>query len=207
MLPLIVIAASIADLPSFPCGTTNSPIEAFICHDPELAAYDRAMALAYPRMKPPARATQKAWLAERNLFGGARKVKVCLRRLYTDRLLMGGGIFGTRENPANASVLTFLRSNADGPGGLALLDVGGGKSVYHLWASFFSYAYDPDHPQEISGDIFGVIEMVGGVGHEVATRLCEFTIKRRGSGWIISDADPCLGANNNPNGTYLLKRR
>ena len=64
MLAMIVLAASVAGSPSFTCGPANSPTEAAICGDPVLAAYDRAMALAYPRMKPAVRATQKAWLAE-----------------------------------------------------------------------------------------------------------------------------------------------
>jgi hypothetical protein len=206
MLPLILLAMSVADLPSFTCEPTNSLTEAAICGDPELAAYDRAMALAYHRMKPAARATQRAWLAERNRCANAKNVRICLRQSYTDRLLIDGGIFGTRENPENAVVPTFLRGKENGPGGLALLDVGGGKFVYHLWATFFSYAYDPDHPQEISGDTFGVIKMSGEVGREVAAHQCEFTIKRHDNGWVISDAAPCLGANNNPDGMYFPKR-
>ena len=110
------------------------------------------------------------------------------------------------EKPTSVPGLTFLRSKSDGPGGLTLLDVGGGEFVYHLWATFFSYAHDPDHPEEISGDTFGVIRMSGEVGHEVATHECDFTLKRHGKGWLISDADACLGMNNNPDGIYLPAR-
>jgi hypothetical protein len=207
MLSLSVLAVSAVDLPSFNCGPKNSPIEAAICGDPELAAYDRAMAFAYVRMKPAARATQRDWLAERNRCSAARKIMVCIRRSYTDRLLMDGGIFGTLKKPESAAVPTFLRSQEDSPGGLSILDVGGGKFVYHLWATFYSYANDPDHPQEISGDQFGVIKMSGEVGRDIATPVCDFTIKRHANGWVISDAGACLGMNNNPDGTYFPKRR
>ena len=205
MLPLVVFAAIAADIPSFPCGPMNSPTEAAIYSDPELSAYDRAMAIAYRQMPPNMRATQKAWLATRNKCGESKKLKVCLRRAYTDRLLQQGGIFGTSEKPEAASVPVFRRTNDGGPGGLALLDVGGGKFVYHLWATFFSYAYNPSNPEEISGDTFGVIEMKAGHGHEIATNECDFTISPYAGGWKIAGADPCLGMNNNPNGVYLPK--
>ena len=203
----ILLAASAADLPSFPCNSMNSIVEAAICADPELAAYDRAMALAYPRMTLEARKTQKAWLAERNRCGDSRKVRVCLRRAYVDRLLSRGGVFGSIEKPENATVLVFRRSEDGGPGGIAILDVGGGKLVYHLWSTFFSYAYNSDHPREISGDTYGVIAMDKGTGHEIATKECDFTISRHGNGWTITDSGPCLGVNNNPDGTYLPRRR
>ena len=206
MLPLMVFAASVADLPSFACTPANAPIEAAICADPELAAYDRAMALAYPRMKPALRATQKAWLAERDRCSSVPKVKVCIRRAYTRRLLMEGGVFGTSQKPERATVPTYLRSKDDGPGGLALLDVGGGKYVYHLWSTYFSYAYSEDHPQEISGDLFGVITMRDGVGHDAAANICAVTIKPNGNAWVVSADSDCLGLNNNPRGTYVPRR-
>jgi hypothetical protein len=205
MLSSILLAAGVADLPSFACGPMNSPTEAAICGDPELAAYDRAMALAYRRMPAEIRATQKAWLVERDRCSEVPKFKACLRREYFDRLLNVGGIFGTLQKPKQATAPTYLRSPEDGPGVLSLLDVGGGKFVYRLSATFFSHAY-PDHPEEISGDTFGVIQMDNGVGHEVATHQCDFTLRRQGDGWLISDADPCLGMNNNPDGLYLPKR-
>ncbi len=205
MLSLILLATSVADLPSFACGPKNSPTEAAICSDPELAAYDRAMALAYRRMPAAIRATQRAWLAERDRCSDVPKIKVCLRREYIDRLLTAGGIFGTSQRPKQATVPTYLRSPEDGPGVLSLLDVGGGKFVYHLSATFFSEA-SPGHPEEISGDTFGVIQMNNGVGHEVATHECDFTLRRQGDGWLISGAGTCLGMNNNPDGPYRPRR-
>jgi hypothetical protein len=182
-------------------------MEAAICGDPELAAYDRAMALIYPRMKPSVRATQRAWLAERDKCGSSKKTKVCLRRSYVDRLLGDWGVPADKHGAPNFSGPIFKRTKSDGPGELILLDVGGGEFVYYLTSTFFSFARDPDHPDEISGDIFGVIRMSDGVGHDIATRLCDFTLKQHGKGWVISDADACLGMNNSPNGTYLPVRR
>jgi hypothetical protein len=205
MLSLVLLAAGGADLPSFPCGPTNSPTEAVICGDPELAAYDRAMAVAYRRMPAAARARQRAWLAERNQCSDTPKVKVCIRLKYTERLLTAGGIFGTTERPKQASVPTYLRDPKGGPGVLSLLDVGGGKFVYHLSATFLSETY-PGHPEEISGDTFGVIQMENGVGREVATHECDFTLRGQSDGWLISDAGACLGMNNNPDGLYLPRR-
>jgi len=205
---LVLLAAGAADLPSFPCGPTVTPVEAAICGDPELAAYDRAMARAYHPTSPNARAAQRAWLLTRDRCRGSKWIKGCLRQAHVVRLLSKGGLFGTSEKPESALVPLFRRAPDQGPGGLALLDVGAGKLVYHLWASYWNYARDPEHPSEISGEQFGVMGMINGVGHENAGEVCDFTLRKRGNGWAVEGADACLGANNNPNGTYLpLHRR
>lgn len=205
MLSMMMLIASIAGAPSFACGPTNSQVEAAICSDPELAAYDRAMALTYPRMKPGLRATQRAWLAERDKCASAKRVQSCIRRAYAGRLTEFG-MFSSDRKAANAVGITFARVKEYGPGELKILDIGGGEFVYYLSFTRFNFDRDPDHPDEVSDDTFGVLRMRDGIGRQVATNECRFSLKQHGKGWIVSNSDICGGKNNTPDGLYLPVR-
>lgn len=79
---LLIGAAAVPGRPSFPCKGKLSAAEGAICADPELAAWDRAMARVY-RLIDKSDTWQAgrhaAWLAQRNRCGSQRP---CLLTAY-----------------------------------------------------------------------------------------------------------------------------
>ena len=197
-IPLLGAAAPAA-LPSFPCAGALSSAEAAICGDPELAAWDRAVAKLYRvqrkagDIKP---SDQRQWLSRRNECGSNR---TCLAEVYLNwpGFAMDANGFGT----------LYRRSGTQkrDPASLEIMPITDGWIYFSVTALHIQVA-----PGGVNdGKAWGLVQMQNGVGTFDETPgqdfACRFQLRQRGIGWSIEDfgrATSCGGLNVTLNGLY-----
>ena len=186
LLALLLIGASaIPGRSSFPCKGKLNPAERAICADPELAAWDRAMAKVYRLIDQSdlgVAERQSAWLAARNRCAGKRP---CLLRAY--RKWPGFSM------PVSGAGLSHHRQGTD-PGEPADLEV---MHIYGNWYYFSVEALfirDAANGNVNTGSIAGVFALSGGKARfdeePGQPYVCRFTIEQNGPRfWTIDQSD------------------
>lgn len=154
LLALMLLgAAAPSAKPSFSCSGRVSPTEAAICADPELAAWDRAIAKVYrltDRSDPGLAARQSAWLSKRDRCGAKRTCVLAAYRTWQ----------GFTE-PVSGVGLSLHRKGTD-PSDPADLEV---MQVYGSWFYFSIQALsirDAEAGNVHDGSIAGVVELRAG---------------------------------------------
>lgn len=197
-IPLLSAAAP-AELPSFPCQGALSPAETAICGDPELAAWDRAVAKLYRVQRKAGDirpSDQRQWLSRRNECGSNR---TCLAEVYLNwsGFAMDANGFGTQ----------YRRSGTQkrDPASLEIMPITDGWIYFSVTALHIQVA-----PGGVNdGKAWGLVQMQNGVatfdetpGQDFA---CRFQLRQIGKGWSITDfgrATSCGGLNVTLNGLY-----
>ena len=149
---LLIGASAVPNRPSFACKGNLSPAERAICADPELAAWDRAMAKVY-RLTDKADQWQNerhsAWLAQRNRCGAKR---ACLLNAYRK--------WPGFEVPVGGLGLSLHRQGTD-PSEPAYLEV---MHIYGPWYYFSVEALsirDAENGNVNTGSVAGVFALRG----------------------------------------------
>ena len=181
-LALLLLGAAVPSAkPSFSCSGRVSPTEATICADPELAAWDRAIAKIYrltDRSDPGIATRQSAWLSKRDRCGAKRTCVLAAYHTWP----------GFAEQVSGVG-LSLHRQGTD-PADPADLEV---MQVYGSWFYFSIQALsirDAEAGNVHDGSIAGVVELHGGaakfdqaLGDPYA---CRFRIVRKGPrDWTI----------------------
>jgi hypothetical protein len=113
---LLALAATASLQPSFDCARARTQAERIVCHDDQLAAYDRAIAYSYKFMRryPGYKTNQTKWLRRRNACSTVQ----CIRAAY-DANIRNLVTFGLWDQP---EVKTYKR--LDGKSTLRVLGLG-----------------------------------------------------------------------------------
>ena len=198
LAPLLLAAAGPADSPSFACTGPLNPSEAAICADPELAAWDRAVALLYPiQIKQGAvtPAEQREWLELRDRCADDR---VCLRATYQSwRGFPAPSGYGSR----------FDRRSGRDIASLEVAPLGGDWYAFSVTAIHIVQDRKGRPLTANDGGADGVFRLVAGKGQfdsqpgeEMA---CRVEFEKQPSGWWLEDNGQCGGLNVTLNGEYL----
>lgn len=96
------LAAEENDAPSFDCGKARTDIEKEICgeYSSNMRQYDRQVAALYKQARKQGRgvkASQKAWLKQRNACGAEQYPTDCLRKSYDQRVGQLIGLLGEQD--------------------------------------------------------------------------------------------------------------
>lgn len=208
--------------PSFRCTGSLSPTETLICGDPELSAYDRAMALAWSQKwgrDDWSAARQREWLKERDQCGTDR---ACVLEKYQgwvsglNALDSNGPWLDRAGRPADGSAL--MLGSLQSPRGsvdalnesaqLSIVTVGPG---WYVFRAFGNYIYDPHDgrgPNLSDSAAVGMVHLENGKGsyadgptEEAGTCAIDF-IRLRGGGWRLEENGGCGGLGSSLSGTY-----
>ncbi len=202
---VLLCAASPSPKPSFSCSGNLSPTEEAICSDPELAAWDRAIAKVYRVQGHDGSVSfvdQRRWLAERDECGADRAclLKVHLEWLGWESQASGFGTVyqradSTRNDYADLEVLPIHN-------GWFFFSI----SAIHMQGSGTLGVHD--------GEAWGLIELKDGkttFDEEPSDNYaCRFHIDRTGRGWRIEqfgESTQCGGVNVSMSGDYVRHRR
>ncbi|MFM5924758.1 MAG: lysozyme inhibitor LprI family protein [Novosphingobium sp.] len=202
---LLLGAAGPANTPSFSCSGTLTPAEVAICADPELAAWDRAIAMFYPvqrKQNQIAIAQQKDWLARRDQCGTD---KACLRQAFSDwpGFPAPAGFGAGFDRPARYDTA-----------GLEIAPIGNGWYAFSANAIHMVLDRRGRFVTANEGSIDGVVQLTGGRGHYSAEPGDEYSCKidftRQPGGWKLDDNGQCGGVGVTLTGSYrprMAKRK
>lgn len=203
-LLLLGAAAPAAKGPSFSCTGSLSPSEAAICADPELAAWDRAVAKIYRASVKTSDITpsdQRQWLSRRDECQADR---ACLLREYRDWPGFGVTAAGV------GTVFERTDTGRRDPASLTILPIHGDWYYFSLIALH----QQTDDPGSTNTGVYsGVIQLERGIGtydEGPEEYSCRFRLEREGSGWGISsfgEDTKCGGLNVFVDGSYRPVRR
>ena len=200
LMLLLLGAVRPAVRPSFSCSGSLTPTEGAICADPELAAWDRAVAKVYRvqgRDGGVSFVDQRRWLADRNRCGSDR---ICLLKAHREWLgweSQAGG-FGT--------VFRRSDSTANDYADLEVLPIFGGWVYFSISAIHIKdVGIGPNN-----GEAWGLLQLKDGKAtydEEPGTGYgCRFHIERTKQGsWIIHEFGAntrCGGLNVTMSGEY-----
>ena len=190
--------------PSFSCKGALSPSEAAICGDPELAAWDRAVARIYRAgikttdIDP---SDQRQWLSRRD---ECRADQACLLRVY--REWPGFDVAATGIGRVYERTGTGRRD----PASLEIMPIHGDWYYFSLIALH----QQTDDPASTNTGVYsGVVRLVSGIGtYDEGSEeySCRFQLERERSGWSIStfgQTPKCGGLNVFVDGNYRPVRR
>jgi hypothetical protein len=164
---------------SYSCAGLLSPSESTICMDPELSAYDRAVAWATAgRWKPAEWATidQRSWLVGRDACGSEKNCILAAYREWLNALDPShtfGPDFLRRGKAENSGEDLLLGSLQSPTGAVAPIEDFGSLSVQSLgedWLLFradATHAYDPHDgkgPNASFASAIGVVHLIDGEG-------------------------------------------
>jgi hypothetical protein len=187
--------------PSFSCQGALTPTEQAICADPELAAWDRAIDVLYPRQlkeRGITRVQQKEWLDRRNTCAAD---PTCIRRSY-------GAWPGYPGDPGWPS---FSRRARYDTGTLSIAPLGGGWYGFSIQAIHIVFDRRGKMLTANEGNFDGVVLVRNGRGHfssEPGSEFsCEIDFALRADGWRIADNGQCGGLNVILDGDYLPDRK
>lgn len=202
LIALVLLgAAAPANRPSFACTGNLTPTEAAICADPELAAWDRAVAKVYRVQRKSSDALprdQRQWISRRDECVADH---ACLKAIYRewpgwDSMASGFGINYER-----------LGTRPKDPGYLEVLPIYGGWHFIRIDALHIQNARTGGVN---TGEWSGLVELRGGKatiddspGKDYA---CRFHLEQIRRGWSIEefgDRTQCGGLNVSLSGTYL----
>ncbi|QTD57576.1 hypothetical protein [Parasphingorhabdus cellanae] len=150
------------DAPSFDCGEARTDIEKEICgeYNSDLRQYDRQVAALYKRARKQGggvKASQKAWLKQRNTCGAAEYPTDCLRRSYDKRVGQLIGLLGEQDwlRPGEEAlflqdVLPLTDDIKQSPSYTQLVPILAGAGRSSLWVK-----RSVDGSLEASGDAVG----------------------------------------------------
>ncbi|MFM5948972.1 MAG: lysozyme inhibitor LprI family protein [Novosphingobium sp.] len=199
LLAILLLGAAepTATGPSFSCAGRLSASETAICDDPELSAWDRAIAVQYPRQlkdKAITRAKQRTWLDQRNACAADR---ACIRRAFGDWPgYPGSGRPGT----------SFSRPAKYDTGSLTIEPVGGSWYAFSIQAIHIVFDGRGKMLTANDGNADGVVLVRNGRGHFSSDPgdefSCEVDFTRRRTGWAIADNGQCGGLNVVLDGDY-----
>lgn len=198
---LLAAAAPPANGPSFSCSGTLTPTEAAICADPELAAWDRAIALFYQAGRKQGQVTaaqEKDWLAKRDRCSGE---KACLRQSFANWPGFPAPTgFGT----------AFDRPARNDTAGFEIAPLGGGWHAFSANAIHMVLDRRGQFVTANEGSIDGVVLLSGGRGHYSADPgdefSCEIDFARQRNGWNLEDNGQCGGVGVTLTGSYLPRK-
>ena len=196
-LPLLS-AASPGNAPSFSCSGNLSLSERAICDEPELSAWDRAIALLYPVGRKSEILTisqQREWLASRNKCGAD---KACLRQSFQIWPGYPGVGFGVGQR--------FVRPSKTDDANMTILPIGAGWYSFSIQAIHIVTDKRGRFLTANEGGTEGVVLIAGGKGHfstEPGDEFsCEIDFIRSRNGWLLKDNGQCGGLNVTLTGNY-----
>ena len=199
LLLVLLGAASPADRPSFDCAAASNLAEMAICGDPELAAWDRAVARLYRSqrnagdIKP---SDQRQWLSRRDECGRDR---TCLAKIYRS--------WSGFELNAQGFGTLYRRNGTQprDPASLEVLPITGGWIYFSVTALHVQVA-----PGGVNdGQAWGLVQMHKGLAtfNPEPSRdfTCRFYLRQSGLGLSIEEfgkATRCGGLNVSLSGFY-----
>ena len=185
---MLIGAAAVPGRPSFPCKGKLSAAEGAICADPELVAWDRAMAKVYrlsgksDTSDPYLAERHSAWLAERNRCGGKRPCLLSTYRKWPgfSAMVSGVGLSHHRQGTDPAE-----------PADLEVMHIYGNWYYFSVDALFIR---DAANGNVNTGSIAGVFALSGGKARfdeePGQPYVCRFTIEQNGPRfWTIDQSD------------------
>ena len=206
--------------PSFRCSDGLGAVQRMICGDSELRAYDRAMALAFARVRRSGSvgaAEQRGWLDRRNACPDRECVLAAYHDWFEDfdRWARLGRPLERRGPPpedGSELMLATLQSpegrvdSLGHSGALTIRSVGGG---WYLFRATATYTYDPNDGRGTNvstSDAHGMVRIVGGSGRYVEDASGEgcrlaFTRLPR-SAWQLVEEGGCSGLGSSLTGIY-----
>lgn len=194
---LLIGASAIPGRPSFACKGNLNAAERAICADPELAAWDRAMAKVYrvtDKSDPYVTERQSTWLAARNRCGAKRP---CLLGVYRN--------WRGFSEPVGGVGLSHHRQGNDPaePADLEVMHIYGNWYYFSVEALFIR---DAANGNVNMGSVAGVFALRGGKARfdeePGQPYVCRFTIMRNGLRfWTIDQSD--AGSQCGGMGVYL----
>lgn len=201
-LMLIGAAAPTAAGPSFSCEGALSASEAAICSDPELAAWDRAVAQLYPFQRSQGAVTpaeQREWLTRRDRCGSDR---LCLRSAVMDWPgFPAPSGYGSR----------FDRRSGRDFASLEVAALGGGWYVFSVTAIHIVLDSKGREVTANTGDAYGVFRLIAGNARfdsdPSQQMACKVDFSRQGLGWRLADNGQCGGLNVTLSGHYQQSRK
>lgn len=198
-LPLLGAASPVGS-PSFSCTGSLSHSEQAICSDPELAAWDRAIAKLYwigMEGGNISQAMHQRWLFERDNCGAD---KVCLRQTFSR----------WPGYPAVGFGPTFERAAKHDEASLQIAPIGAG---WYAFSALAIHMVRDQHGKFLTandGEAHGVVLITAGKGHFNSDPgdefSCEIDFVRMKNVWRLHDNGQCGGLNVTMSGTYRRKR-
>jgi hypothetical protein len=152
------------------------PAEQFVCRDPELSAYDRALAAQYAAKPASAarRRAQRAWLAERDGCGVRREcfIDAYRRGLPLTNLLAKTEVLLRKGAPSDGSALllqyqspTRTITPLDRDATLIIQSLGGGLYAFDVQAIYIYDPHDGRGTNSSDAGASGFVYLRGGSGH------------------------------------------
>lgn len=187
-----------AAAPSFNCAAKLSADELAICRDPELAAWDRAMAVLYPLARKGQVLSverQRDWLTRRKAC--AHNLS-CLRDAYRSWP-------GFEQAPSGfGTAFDRVGTGPDEPGELEIRSIGAGWFLFSVQALT---VYNRQTGNVHTGEAVGVFQVVNGHGHftngQGEDYACEIDLAPQHDGsWTLSDNLNCGGMGVTMSGEY-----
>ncbi len=202
-----------ANSPSFSCVGTLTPAETAICADPELAAWDRAIALLFPVKRKSGELTllhQREWLDRRDRCGSDIP---CLNSAYFEWPGYNSDSGSLRELAGFGR--TFTRSGGEDPSDLEILSLGDGWYLFSVQAQYNVYDDRGKYLTSNTGGADGMLHLNGSNGHykddaddveDDPSCNIDFFHQRDGS-WTLNDNFQCGGLHVTLTGDYRPDRR
>jgi uncharacterized protein len=209
--------------PSFRCDSALNPAEQLVCGDPELSAYDRALAAQYSSKPASAarRRAQRAWLAERDGCGARRDciIDAYRRGLSLTNLLAKAETLSRKVAPPDGADLllqyqspTRTITPVSDDAVLRIRSLGRGLYAFEVSAL---YVYDPHDGRGVNasdGGTEGFVYLRNEEGHFGGNAdipgECAVDFTRLPDGaWKLVDTAACGGVGATLTGIYGPDRR